>query len=179
MTELDINRRRHKRALRADLAELAQMGADLERLVHLIPRAHIVFVELMADGLPSGGNGSEHTSGTGVDTSTAVESAIAQRERLDTARRRLHDQLMAARVALGAAYYSANVISGKLEPGKTDATPPGSGTCAACDRWVPGTDADRIRAGYCPADYAAWLRAGKPDRARFERHQRIDHQEEA
>jgi hypothetical protein len=40
--------------------------------------------------------------------------------------------------------------------------------CAACGREVAGTPADRLRSGYCSADYTAWLRQGKPYRATFE-----------
>ena len=43
------------------------------------------------------------------------------------------------------------------------------GMCQACGREVAGTDADRLRSGYCHADYARWLRAGRPDRPAFER----------
>ena len=44
-----------------------------------------------------------------------------------------------------------------------------SGTCQCCERWVEGTENDRLRSGYCEADYKAWVRAGRPDRAQFER----------
>jgi hypothetical protein len=47
-----------------------------------------------------------------------------------------------------------------------------AGHCQACSRWVEGTEADRVRSGYCPACYRAWLRADRPDRARFERERR-------
>lgn len=47
-----------------------------------------------------------------------------------------------------------------------------SGHCAACDRWVEGTANDRLRSGYCHTDYTAWVRAGRPDRAQFERQRR-------
>jgi hypothetical protein len=43
------------------------------------------------------------------------------------------------------------------------------GVCAACGRDVAGTDIDRLRAGFCSACYQAWLRAGRPDRPRFEK----------
>lgn len=40
--------------------------------------------------------------------------------------------------------------------------------CQACGREVAGTPKDRIRSGYCQADYAKWIRAGRPYRASFE-----------
>lgn len=46
------------------------------------------------------------------------------------------------------------------------------GSCAACDRDVAGTENDRLKAGYCPACYTAWLRDGRPDRLKFERERR-------
>lgn len=43
----------------------------------------------------------------------------------------------------------------------------GTGTCLACDRWVPGTEHDRLRAGFCDTCRKAWERSGRPDRAAF------------
>lgn len=40
--------------------------------------------------------------------------------------------------------------------------------CQACGREIAGTPADRVRSGYCQADYQRWLRAGRPYRATFE-----------
>lgn len=39
-----------------------------------------------------------------------------------------------------------------------DDLPAGAGHCRCCGRWVPGTNKDRIRAGFCPADHKALLR---------------------
>lgn len=44
--------------------------------------------------------------------------------------------------------------------------------CAACGREVAGGPRDRIRSGYCGADFQAWTRAGKPYRAQFEAQRR-------
>ena len=44
--------------------------------------------------------------------------------------------------------------------------------CECCGREVSCTKTDRLRSGYCSADYTAWLRAGKPYRAQFEQNQR-------
>ncbi len=40
--------------------------------------------------------------------------------------------------------------------------------CGACGREVANTSNDRLRSGYCPRHYMAWLRAGKPYRLSFE-----------
>lgn len=40
--------------------------------------------------------------------------------------------------------------------------------CEACGREIAGTANDRVRSGYCAADFQAWLRAGKPYRYTFE-----------
>jgi hypothetical protein len=45
--------------------------------------------------------------------------------------------------------------------------------CEACGREVMNTPADRIKSGYCAADYMRWLRAGKPYRASFELNARV------
>lgn len=49
----------------------------------------------------------------------------------------------------------------------TDPLPAGSGSCEACGH-VCRPDmkkGDRIRSGFCPACYRAWLRDGQPERA--------------
>lgn len=49
---------------------------------------------------------------------------------------------------------------------KTNVAPGGVGYCEACAEWCPGTsDTTRLKSGFCHADYQAWLRAGRPDRA--------------
>jgi len=40
-------------------------------------------------------------------------------------------------------------------------------SCICCGKDVSGVGEDRIRAGLCPGDYRAWLRAGRPDRYRW------------
>lgn len=62
-----------------------------------------------------------------------------------------------------------------------DPTPPGTGECLACGRFVrpdkekPG---NRLRAGLCPTDYRAWLRAGQPLRATWVAQRRRSHTDE-
>ncbi len=40
--------------------------------------------------------------------------------------------------------------------------------CGRCQRTVKRTPNDRLRSNYCNSCYTAWLRAGRPDRLRFE-----------
>lgn len=47
-------------------------------------------------------------------------------------------------------------------------TAAGAGICGACKETVTGKGDDRLRSGYGPACYKAWLRAGRPDRGAFE-----------
>lgn len=47
-----------------------------------------------------------------------------------------------------------------------------SEACRACGKTVSGLGEDRLRSGYCPKDYQAWIRAGRPDRRAFELGQR-------
>jgi hypothetical protein len=44
-----------------------------------------------------------------------------------------------------------------------------AGVCARCGTDIAGTPKDRMRSGYCGACYTAWLRAGRPDRPKFEK----------
>lgn len=43
----------------------------------------------------------------------------------------------------------------------------GAGSCQRCHTGVTGNGEDRLRSGWCPACYQRWIRAGRPDRARF------------
>lgn len=45
----------------------------------------------------------------------------------------------------------------------------GIGVCEVCSHLCVGTDEDRLRSGYCPKDFTAWTRAGRPDRGDFKR----------
>ena len=177
--ELDLQRRRHRRALDADLREIQQAAATISDLVRLIPRAHVALVAIQADGLPAGTRG-EPTSGG--ETGRPTESAALARQELAAAHTALHADLEACRKFAMAAFYKANVIAGRIEPGDIPALAPGSGNCLACDRWVAGTSTDRIRSGYCPACATAWTRARQNDpnidRFRFENTRRTQPEDE-
>jgi hypothetical protein len=47
-----------------------------------------------------------------------------------------------------------------------------AGACQACYREIAGGTADPMRSGYCSACYAAWVRAGRPERPAWERARR-------
>lgn len=48
----------------------------------------------------------------------------------------------------------------------------GAGDCQACGEYCSGAEIDRLRSFYCPSCNMAWTRAGRPDRAEFERERR-------
>lgn len=48
----------------------------------------------------------------------------------------------------------------------------GTGYCQACGTHCSGAGDDRLRSGYCNPCRMAWDRAGRPDRASFERERR-------
>lgn len=49
---------------------------------------------------------------------------------------------------------------------------PGAGDCNACGKFCSGARSDRIVSGYCDPCLRAWIRAGRSDRAEFERKRR-------
>lgn len=147
---------------------------DFQRLEHDLIRA----VErnnvgtAQRDGFPSGRPGSG-----GDDAGTSVESAALANLDDTTLHDSLHQHVQAAVDRLWAAVADLEGLERRLELiGKLaapDAAYDPSGYCAACDRWVPGTSADRLRSGYCEKHYRAWLRDGRPhDRAEWERDRR-------
>ena len=54
----------------------------------------------------------------------------------------------------------------------------GEGDCF-CGRHCTGVGDDRLKSGYCPADWTAWLRAERPDRGEFEARRRSADGEQA
>lgn len=88
-----------------------------------------------------------------------------------------HERTQAAFRALERAYEALGELFEKLESIDKLAKVPRhdpSGHCLCCDRWVEGTANDRLKSGYCHADYQAWLREGRPDRVDFERRRRAE-----
>ena len=64
-----------------------------------------------------------------------------------------------------------NVV-GSITSSDPDEKQRSSGVCLACDRVVPGTETDRLRAGFCSACTMAKKRSGITDRAAFVRHRK-------
>lgn len=88
-----------------------------------------------------------------------------------------HEHTQAAVRALQRAYEALGDLFEKLDSIDKLANIPRhdpSGHCLCCDRWVEGTANDRLKSGYCHADYQAWLREGRPDRVDFERRRRAE-----
>lgn len=71
---------------------------------------------------------------------------------------------------LAALVYDLGTITG-ADP--KDLVKNGQGTCPACDQFCSGAHNDRLRAGWCPACYRAWIRAGRPDRNDFTHARRL------
>lgn len=70
--------------------------------------------------------------------------------------------------ALGTRLDHADRVSSPLSRSESG----GAGTCKACGRDVSGAANDRLRSGYDEACARAWDRAGRPDRAEWERERR-------
>lgn len=122
------------------------------------------------DGFPASSLGGD---GRGGSEGSSTENAALADHRHDV----IHDDAVACRtnVDLGIEHLLNAVRNTQHAASKStdhiaDHGP--GGTCLACLREVKGTSVDRIRSGYCPACYRAWLRDGKPDRLRFERARR-------
>lgn len=124
------------------------------------------------DGYPSGRPGSG-----GDDAGTSTETAAISNLEGDQPDEHHDLTVAAARHLENAVNAIASLLAtldsiDKKSAVSSHANP--GGTCAACLRHVEGTADDRIRAGYCEADYRAWLRAGRPDRVRFEYDRRAE-----
>ena len=90
------------------------------------------------------------------------------------------DRLLAQRLADydKASSQLAKLIADLLHHAKDhDPIPAGTGECQACGRFCrpDGTKpGNRLRAGLCPTDYRAWLRAGQPARSDWVRTKRSE-----
>lgn len=122
------------------------------------------------DGFGSGKPGSG-----GDDAGTSTETAALSNLEHPT-RDEHHARTVAAFQHLELAAEAVAALVKSLDEIDRRANPPKhsnpSGVCAACLREVACTANDRLRSGYCFADYQAWVRAGRPDRAEFERQRR-------
>lgn len=151
---------------------------DLERRGRYLP---------IPDGMPAGGAG----GGRGSEVSRPTEQAATARvllappadpiARLITG---IFARLGEASTALAPLEHSLQVVRGY---GATAERRESSlqGDCLCCQRPVAGSDIDRLKAGFCPACYTAWLRARNErpdlDRGRFilERRQALADREAA
>lgn len=134
--------------------------------------------EPVKDGYPTGRLG---VGGENAPQSRTEGAALAGYDDDGQPREPIHDphhELTTAAVdALERAVQAIDVLMMKLDAidrlATVHRTDP-AGYCAACGRWVEGTAADRLRAGYCDACRKAWERAGRPDRPTFERQRQRD-----
>ena len=163
-----------------------RMAAQIETVEKLCERfddAKLAEIERVAkidstvDGFPAGGSGSGSTE-------VANPTLMAVINRLDTRQIRDPRQLSAETVAssLEEAWQAMTraeramalfASQAELKLGRESSL----SECICCNAAVVGIGNDRLRAGYCPACYQAWLRtktANGPrmDRAKFESHRR-------
>lgn len=165
---------------RRQLHQLSLISLQATQLTSLLGQAYTAIELTLPDGYPSGGG--EPVSGG--DTSNPTLSAVLQHERVlesvedrdaDEARRvglaAVDTSLAVAVQALREVHTELTQITARLHAGhatqRTNMT-----ECQACERTVANTPNDRLRAGYCDACRKAWERAGRPDRAAFERTRR-------
>lgn len=129
------------------------------------------------DGFPSGGEGGPR----GSDISRPTENAVLSRFRVvdpETGRMEQREPVDLVHRWIGEVSTEMDEIAGhvsavtsklrQLDGYVTGKAAKSGGTCQACLRWVEMTPSDRIRSGYCPACFMAFVRAGRPDRYAFE-----------
>ena len=160
--------------------QLSLIALQAARLPTLLREAYTAIELTLPDGYPAGG--SEPVSGG--DISNPTLGAVLQREGVlecvedhsaDEARRvglaAVDTSLAVAISALREAHAELTQIAARLHAGH-EGQRTNMADCAACERPVANTPTDRLRAGYCDACRKAWDRAGRPDRAAFERSRR-------
>lgn len=119
------------------------------------------------DGYPVGLSSEVHSSGT---SDPAGEAAIARLTsvRSDPLLHAAQEALASIHEMAGHAAIIAKRTAVVVHAGDSVKDRSSIGQCQACQREVPGTPADRLRAGYDAACYSAWIREGRPDRRQFE-----------
>lgn len=111
----------------------------------------------------------------GVITLTAVEAAGIRNAEADKIREHTWHAvtfLVEAAGNLGALAHRLDLIDKLSTPTPANETA-GTGYCQACGRHCSGSGEDRLRSGYCPADFKAWCRDGRKDRSTFQRERRV------
>lgn len=143
--------------LRAFIKMLEANGAEAERMAPL----------LAARGWPTGTLGDGGPRGNAELTST--ERAADHRDRYADADEKLAKLYVSTVALIGAgrqfiADLSSHAGSDADHEGHDLAHTGTNGAwCLACERWVPGTADDRIRAGFCNACRMAWNRLVQTD----------------
>lgn len=141
------------------------------------PRALTAADERTAIGYPSSTLGDGTPRGTTELTPTEA-SASQLLERGDRHLARQVDLALAMRLAWGASLRLQQLIVDTLGHADPDSSilpkQTGAGYCGRCTQWVPGSENDRLRSGWCDACRKAWDRAGRPDRGLFEQQYQPD-----
>lgn len=131
--------------------------------------------EVRRDGFPGGG-----VSPGGEDAGSSTETAALSnrsgeeddRQRSDVVYAKVDQAVGHLRAAVRELQACRSRLNELDEVSGRRAKESSVGSCQACDRPVAGTEADRLRAGYCSACFTAWCRAGRPDRLSWERDRR-------
>ena len=163
--------------------QLTLIAMQATRLPSMLHAAWEATELTLPDGYPTGGNG-EHVAGGDVPRPT--EHAVLERERvLESVEDHHNDEarivglasvdasLRVAVQALREVHDALSQLTARLHHGQAEQRT-NMADCSACERPVANTPVDRIKAGYCEACYKAWTRAGRPDRAGFERTRSVE-----
>lgn len=127
------------------------------------PTAIRLAPELAAHGYPAATLGDGGSRGSDVGSST--ERAALNPNPFDAVDKRLNQRLRFTWLLSLRLSETLTEVYGHA--GDDDQLPAGSGSCECCERMCrPDVKAgDRLTAGFCAADYQAWVRAGRPERA--------------
>lgn len=136
-----------------------------------------------SDGYPAGGNTGSSSGTVSRPTENAVLAHYAHvgDDEHDVRRstsdptgatiRQLFAELAHAKGLVDGVARRRNLVLGTAAKADPDHR---GGTCRCCRKHVTGAGEDRIRSGYCPACYQAFVRAGRPDRSDFEHTRRAE-----
>lgn len=139
---------------------------EITDLIHQISGQHTDTINAVAaaltTGYPQGGDGG---SGGGKQVHQPTATAAISNLTSPTLHsyQEITGRLQAAKDELIRAWRLQTKIIRTCHTPATPAPKAGQGPCLLCDRWVAGTDIDRLRRGLCPRCYHRWVGHGKPE----------------
>ena len=142
---------------------------EITDLIHQISGQHTPTINAVnaavTTSYPQGGDGGSGGGGKQVHQPTAVAAINNLSNPTIAHHHEITDRLQAAKDELIRAWRLQTKILRTCHTPTTPAPKAGQGPCLLCDRWVCGTDIDRLRRGLCPRCYNRWVGHGKPDLA--------------